>query len=82
MQSGFFLSLYITLGILFKLLDPQFSDTQRSEPMIFCCCCCCLFLPFQGTPAAYGASQARGLIGAVAAGQCQSHSNARSEAHL
>jgi len=30
------------------------------------------------TPAAYGGSQARGLIGAVAAGLCQSHSNARS----
>ena len=31
---------------------------------------------------AYGGSQARGLIGAVAAGLHQSHSNARSELHL
>ena len=29
--------------------------------------------------AAYGGSQARGLIGAVAAGLCHSHSNVRSE---
>ena len=30
----------------------------------------------------YGGSQARGLIGAVAAGLRQSHSNARSEVYL
>ena len=33
-------------------------------------------------PAAYGGSQARGRIGAVAAGLCQSHSNAGSELRL
>ena len=33
-------------------------------------------------PAAYGGSQARGQIGAVAAGLLQSHSNARSEPRL
>ena len=33
-------------------------------------------------PAAYGGSQARGLIGAVAASLCQSHSNAGSEPRL
>ena len=31
-------------------------------------------LLFRATPAAYGSSQARGLIRAVAAGQCHSHS--------
>ena len=41
----------------------------------------CLW-PFRATPAAYGGSQARGLIRAVAAGPHQSHSNARSELHL
>jgi len=41
------------------------------------------FLPCRGwLPAAYGGSQARGLIGAVAAGLCQSHSNSGSELHL
>ena len=40
-----------------------------------------LFLVFfwGAAPTAYGASQARGLIGAVAAGLHHSHSNARSE---
>ena len=33
-------------------------------------------------PVAYGGSQARGLIGAVNAILCQSHSNAKSEPHL
>ena len=33
-------------------------------------------------PAAYGGSQARGLIGAVATGLHQSHSNKGSELHL
>ena len=31
---------------------------------------------------AYGGSQARGLIGAIAAGLCQGHSNTRSEPRL
>ena len=34
------------------------------------------------TRTAYGGSQARSLIGAVAAGQCQSHSNGGSEPRL
>ena len=33
-------------------------------------------------PAAYGDSQATGVIGAVAAGLYHSHSNVRSEPHL
>ena len=37
---------------------------------------------FRAIPTAYGGSQARGRIGAVAAGQRQSHSNAGSETRL
>ena len=37
---------------------------------------------FRAIPAAYGGSQARGPIRAVATGLCHSHSNARSEPHL
>ena len=44
--------------------------------LIFFCFC---FL--RATPVAYGGSQARGLIGAVAAGLHHSHSNARSLTH-
>ena len=41
-----------------------------------------LFVISWAAPAAYGGSQARGLIGAVASGLHQSHSNAGSELHL
>ena len=45
--------------------------------------CVCVFLAFsRAAPVAYGGSQVRGLIGAIAAGPCQSHSNTRSELHL
>ena len=42
----------------------------------------CLFTISWAAPTAYEGSQARGLIGAVAAGLHQSHSNAGSEPHL
>ena len=41
-----------------------------------------IFLLFRAVPAACGGSQARGQIGATAAGLHHSHSNARSEPHL
>ena len=42
----------------------------------------CLFAVSWAAPAAYGGSQARGQIGAVAIGLRQSHSNVGSELHL
>ena len=49
----------------------------------FLCVSFFIFMPFLGPlPAVYGGSQARGRIGAVAAGLRQSHSNAGSESHL
>ena len=42
----------------------------------------CLFAISWDAPAAYGGSEARGQIGAVATGLHQSHSNAGSEPHL
>ena len=41
-----------------------------------------LFCLFRATSVAYGISQARGQIGAVAVGLRQSHNNARSEPYL
>ena len=41
-----------------------------------------LFLLFRAALVAYGGSQVRGLIGAVAAGLCHSHCNAGSEPRL
>ena len=40
---------------------------------------CVFFCLFRASPEAYGGSQARGRIGAVATGLCHSHSNIRSE---
>ena len=42
----------------------------------------CLFVLSRGAHAACGSSQARGRIGATAAGLRHSHSNARSEPHV
>ena len=51
--------------------------------VVFLFVCLFVFLPFsRATPAAYGGSQARGLIGAVAAGLPQNHSNVGSEQRL
>ena len=59
-----------------SLQDQEFRRTNRSSFF-------CLFLPFLGPiPRHIGGSQARGLIGAVATGLRQSHSNAGSEPHL
>ena len=41
-----------------------------------------LFWLFRAAPVVYGGSQARGQIGAVAAGLNYSHSNTESELHL
>ena len=49
----------------------------RIQLEVFCFCFCCVFLLFRATLAAYGGSQARGLIGAIAASLCHSHSNVR-----
>ena len=40
------------------------------------------FFLFRAAPAECGSSQARGRFGAVAAGLCRSHGNARSQLHL
>ena len=45
-------------------------------------CLFCLFAISWAAPMAYGGSQARGLIGAVAASLLQSHRNTRSEPRL
>ena len=52
---------------------------------LVCVCVCvslCLFAFSMATSVAYGGSQARGLIGAIAADLRQSYSNSRSEPPL
>ena len=50
--------------------------------LFFCFVFIFFFFFLRAAPAAYGGSQARGQIGAIAVGLCQSHSKARSELHL
>ena len=50
--------------------------------ILLLCVCVCLFAFSRAASEAYGGSQARGPIGAVAASLHHSHSNARSELHL
>ena len=53
------------------------------QPSYFIFFFLCVFLPLsRAAPAAYGGSQARGPIGAVAASLRQSHSNVGSEPRL
>ena len=52
------------------------------EDTIFFIFIFCLFAFSRAAPAAYGSSQARGPIGAVATGLCHSHSNTGSEPSL
>ena len=49
---------------------------------VFCGVFFFFFWLFRASPAAYGGSQARGLMGATAAGLYHSHGNARSELRL
>ena len=52
------------------------------KPVFFVCLFVCLFAFSRTAPTAYGGSQARDRIGAIAAGLRQSHSNAGSEPRL
>ena len=59
-----------------------FSTNVASHSVIFVCLFCFVFAFSRAALMACGGSQARGWIGAVAAGLRQSHSNAGSEPHL
>ena len=76
-------SLLLSSLYLLDLLPPFFtpSPSLAHIPQYF------FFLPFffwlfRAAPSTHGSSQARGQIGAIAAGLHHSHSNARSEARL
>ena len=69
----------LIFSIIVDLHILSISAVQQSDPVrVFLFVC---FL-FRATPVAYGDSQARGLIRAVAACLRQSHSNTGSEPHL
>ena len=60
----------------------SFRESLSRSPMSHIYFFFCLFAFSRAAPAAYGDSQARGPIGAVATGLRQSHSNAGSEPRL
>ena len=60
-------------------LNSQFMTCHTSSFFFFFFC---LYAFSKTAPLAYRGSQARGLIGAVAPGLCQSHSNPESELRL
>ena len=55
---------------------------MASEVIVKVCVCVCVFAFSRAAPEAYGGSQARGIIGAVATSLCHSYSNSGSELHL
>ena len=81
--------LFFALPLLF-FFPPSFPSCLSLSSLSFISikdyyyyfCVCVFFAISWAASAAYGGSQARGLIGAVAAGPCQSHKNVGSELHL
>ena len=71
---------YSLFGMLpnVKEKPPHFDCLLYREQLcyrVFWCVCVCVRTLFRAAPAAYGSSQARGRIAAIAAGLCHSHSN-------
>ena len=69
-----------------KAHTTQANSQGRTQVMVLICSpfvlVVVLFFLFGATPVAYGSSQARGRLGAAAAGLHHSHSNTKSESRL
>ena len=68
----------MSLGLKGLVLEVELQREERAYFGFFCFLFC-LFVFTRAAPMAYGGSQTRSLIGAVAAGLRQSHSNTRSK---
>ena len=67
----------------FHLTIPESLGPQQASQLVMVFFWGGVSWPFlQPLPTAYGGSQARGPVRAIAAGLCQSHSNMGSEPHL
>jgi len=78
-QPNFHICLAVAIGKSLSYLSFPLGLISILRVGIFFFFLVCFVLLFRVAPAAYGGSQARGPIGAVAAGLHQSHSNAGSE---
>ena len=76
-MSTEYLSIYLSPFISLNSSFREFSLNVLSLSVIYIYFC--LFAFARAAPAAYGGSQVRGLIGAVATSLCLSHSNRGSE---
>ena len=74
--------IHIYVCVCMYIQQDMYLYLLNNVVFLFFCLFVCLFLLFRATPMAYGGSQARGLIGAVAASQRQSHRNTRSKPYL
>ena len=70
-NNGFILALWV---FVFSIECYWVRKILRPHFVLFCVCVC-----FRAASSAHGGFQARGIIGAVAAGLYQSHSNPRSK---
>jgi len=79
-NTNIYIYIYICLCICININPSLFAFIKLFSVILI------FFLSFfaisWAAPEAYGGSQARGPVGAVATGLCQSHSNAGSEPHL
>ena len=79
---------YSQLGMTFQGIRNYLPEAQGrcqifgQDSEVFLFVCFCLFCAFRAASIAYGGSQDRGQIRAMATGLGHSHSNARSELHL
>ena len=76
-SSGFLMYIMVTLVNTVFYTWNMFREWILCWLFLFAFC-----FVFRAAPVAYGGSQTRGWIGAVAAGLHHSHSNAKSELHL
>ena len=82
-QEKYLKAIALTEDLRLKDIKNSQNSKLRKCFFVFCFCFCfCLFVFSRAAPMAYGGSQARGLIGAAAAGLHHSHSNRGSESHL
>ena len=74
-------SIFLLLSSLLGCIQTWQQPQEKQKHCFYFLVSLFFFCLFRASPAAHGASQSRGWIGAVAAGPCHRHSNARAPTH-